>query len=155
MSEESKKLSDEERFQLDRPPKEEPDYGEYHDPTWQELAESYIKEHDKRIKVLEVHFADLEEKEPTSEKEVTVAMSLRSWNSLGNDLKMSEHYLVGVLTKIRNIRVNISHAMGKKLVDQARSNLSKTMELGEMMDEHSRELEKLAKEPKDEDTKEA
>lgn len=55
----SRKLSDEERFQLDRPPDEEPDPS--NDPTWQELAESYIKEHDKRIKALEVHFADLEE----------------------------------------------------------------------------------------------
>jgi len=65
----SKKLSDEERFQLDRPPEKEPDYGEYREPTWQELAESYIKEHGKEIKALDARLTDLEghkeEKEPT------------------------------------------------------------------------------------------
>lgn len=141
--------------------KEEPDYGEHHDPTWQELAESYIKEHGEKIKTLDARVADLEgrkeEKEPMPEpeKEASVTMSLRSWNSFDRGLHMAEHYLVGALARVRNVRVNISSAMGKKLVDQAKGNLAKTMELGERMEEHGKELERLAKGTKDKDAKEA
>lgn len=92
---------------------------------------------------------------PSMPEKVTVTMSMRSWNIFDRDLHTAEHHLVGVLAKIRNIRVNISDAMGRKLVDQARGNLIKTIELGERMEEHSKELEKLAKGTKDKDTKEA
>lgn len=203
MAEEQKKLSDEERFQLDIPPEQEDTRAE--DEYNQEGL--FYKDLDNIITGYEKHgvFRDhkasvasvlkmlLEKTEKEScdhprwirdpksgdyncekckisldsvigeatripsmpEREVTIKMSLRSWNNFDNDLKVAEHHLVGVLARIRNIRVNISHAMDKKLVDQARGNLIKTMELGERMEEHGRELEKLAKDTKGEDAKEA
>lgn len=91
----------------------------------------------------------------SEKKEPTVTMSLKSWGNFDNELSRAEHQLIDIITRIRNMRRTINHAMSKKLVNLAKDNLSKTMELGERMEEHSKELEKLAKGTKDEDTKEA
>lgn len=59
----SKKLSDEERFQLDLPPDDGEGYGEpTRDPTWQELAQAYITEHGEKIKALDARLTELERK---------------------------------------------------------------------------------------------
>lgn len=68
MTEEPKKLNDEERFQLDIPP-DPPDPDPSNDPTWRQLAESYMTEHGEKIKVLDARLADLEGRE--EEKEST------------------------------------------------------------------------------------
>lgn len=57
----SKKLSDEERFQLDIPP-DPPDPDPSNDPTWQDLAQAYIIEHGEKIKALDARLTELERK---------------------------------------------------------------------------------------------